>query len=551
MITVPHPYTGVNAKADPERVHAEGNYQKSRKALEHRLLLMDIKSSSFYHKMKTFVCPVLPDGRARRPDFEQPDYNEIYGLVARHWETTPGSDAQDMELSFNEVELLLSHAIAPSGGPGLTEERAKAIAEWLLPDISEIPIDESLFDTLPEDPNFRRWLDERASEYQVRRLQPGVLGHTPRLEDLEQATQMIRDAIHTGRSQLSARTFVEIMAMEFDPNDTILGDNFWSRGQMLALLGPGGVGKSRLALQMAVCVVGGLTFLGMTTRGRGLRWLFLQTENSNRRLKRELHSMIRLLAPGDVSRFNRQVVFHSLENELDGVVMLSNPEAVTRVSRLIQDTRADVIVIDPLRDFGVGNLDKDDGMIATLHTLSRICRRGDPRRSLLVIHHARTGREAAASAVGFDKASFGRNSKALYGYVRGQLNVAPAVPDNSKLIIACGKSNDGPHFQPFAVKLNERLVYEIDPDFDVEAWEEAMQRRTGRPVAITSEQVIDLCRDRPLSKTELVTKICELADCSKKTADRAFDRANSKLDFDPQTKLYKVRETKLQPPASL
>ena len=95
------------------------------------------------------------------------------------------------------------------------------------------------------------------------------------------------------KSRLTIRKPSEILAMEFDDSDRILGDRLLAKGQSMTILGAGGIGKSRLALQLATACLTGKRFLGLETRGEGLRWLFIQGENSNLRLKQDLEAVYR------------------------------------------------------------------------------------------------------------------------------------------------------------------------------------------------------------------------------------------------------------------
>jgi hypothetical protein len=51
----------------------------------------------------------------------------------------------------------------------------------------------------------------------------------------------------------------------------------------------------------------------------------------------------------------------------------------------------------------------------------------------------------------------------LAGWERSQINIAPGSPDsNDKLVVACGKNNDGKEFPMFAAELNKRtMIYEV------------------------------------------------------------------------------------------
>src|SRR5262245_18229235 len=90
------------------------------------------------------------------------------------------------------------------------------------------------------------------------------------------------------RSPLTIRTIGEILDMRFDDRDLVLSNGYLAVGERTAMCGMGGVGKSRLIMQLALCCRTERDFLGWQTQAPKLRWLFLQTENSNRRLKFDL-----------------------------------------------------------------------------------------------------------------------------------------------------------------------------------------------------------------------------------------------------------------------
>src|SRR5437879_773516 len=85
------------------------------------------------------------------------------------------------------------------------------------------------------------------------------------------------------RSRLTLRKPSDFLAMQFDDSDIILGDRLLAAGQSLVIAGAGGMGKSRLLFQLAASVTARRKFLAFDTGGDLLRWLILQTENSNRR----------------------------------------------------------------------------------------------------------------------------------------------------------------------------------------------------------------------------------------------------------------------------
>lgn len=301
------------------------------------------------------------------------------------------------------------------------------------------------------------------------------------------------DSTTSKRQPLTVRTINEICSMTFDDADLILPNGYLARGERTAICGMGGVGKSRLIMQLALCCRTGRDFLGWETRGRELRWLFLQTENSNRRLKFDLERMLAAFSPAEKEAINAGVFFHTLESDDDGFLMLDT-ENTGRIADAIAATNADVVVFDPLRDFGSDDLNADRCMTETLREISRITKRGNPKRVPLIIHHAGTGKAGIQKTTGFDRSSFGRNSKVLFSWVRAQLNVAPAMPDdNGTIIIASGKCSNSKEFEPFAARLNEAtMLYERDENFDLDAWKQSVESPRGDAAKPTLEMVLEL-----------------------------------------------------------
>ena len=84
--------------------------------------------------------------------------------------------------------------------------------------------------------------------------------------------------------------------------------------------------------------------------------------------------------------------------------------------------------------------------------------------------------------MGFERASFGRNSKVLLSWTRAQINLAPYEADNNEvLVVASGKSNNAEEFEPFGIRLDsETMTYERDDSVDLEAWKERIGADTRK-----------------------------------------------------------------------
>jgi len=334
-------------------------------------------------------------------------------------------------------------------------------------------------------------------------------------------------------------TLDALMAHEPNPADEIWAGGMLSANERTAIVGSPGVGKSRLALQAALCTILGRPFLGWETRAPGAKWLFLQTENSGRRLKHDLLMMCQGLSAAERREVNG--CLHILNvDALDWGSICMAPEHPDRerIAATIAAINPAVVGIDPLRDAGRGDPNKDDAMTETCAGISEVVRAGNPRRVPLVIHHGRTGSMEAAKVFGDDAASFARNSKVLYGWLRSQINVAAAGVDHPGIVIfGCGKCSNGPQWGAFAARLDDQtMTYRrLEPDeFDVDEWAEAMggKPRKAARQRLTPQQVAEVLRKAGgelrggiHSPDGLVARVRRAYDVSRDEAATAVERA--------------------------
>ncbi|HEY5504341.1 MAG TPA: AAA family ATPase, partial [Sedimentisphaerales bacterium] len=366
-------------------------------------------------------------------------------------------------------------------------------------------------------------------------------------ELVDKTPQRTPDTVNS--TGLTFRTPDEILAMQFDDSDRILGDRLLATGQSLVIAGAGGIGKSRLLLQMACACRGGLPFIGFETRGQDLKWLILQAENSNRRLKDDLAALRLWIGPEHWPQVNAGLSIHTLETDCDGFLSLDNEQAQARIRETIARFKPDVVCFDSLYNFAAGDLNTDRDMAETLLAISRLTKAGNPERAIVVLHHALTGRAGAARAVGYDRASFGRNSKVLHSWCRAMVNIAPGSPDsNEVLVVTCGKMSNGKEFSRFGVCLNpDAMIYNVDEAFDLTAWQAAVTgKRTEQDLspARVAEIVAELCKTSGApQKPAIVKALREETDCATSGAYKAIDRAEraKKIHYTKTTKTYVTR----------
>lgn len=312
----------------------------------------------------------------------------------------------------------------------------------------------------------------------------------------------------------------QILEYVEDPADNWLGDRLLFRGcGGLVILGEGGLGKSRLVTQLAFCAVLGLPFLGIETRMRRKRWLFIQSENGPSRLKADYQAMIAAFVStdGDKEDIRNGIRTITLEGEDDGFQIFSDPKNVLRIEKGIADFLPDAVVIDPLYDKWGEDLNGDAAMRDALGCIRRTIRRGCPDRVPVILHHALAGRMGAAKAIGYDRGAFARNSKVIQMWARAQINLFrdpshPDTEDGDWLVVACGKVSDGRPFSTFGSRLcPQSHVYVNNPAFDIRECSDALSKLVKPAGNLTRQvalgEVAALLDNGPLTHNQLVKAI--------------------------------------------
>jgi hypothetical protein len=358
------------------------------------------------------------------------------------------------------------------------------------------------------------------------------------------AAHVVRCLSELDKEQKPPRRFTirrpsEVLGMTFDDSDCIVGDHVIAKFQCTTILGAGGLGKSRFILQLAASCLSGLSFPGLVTNGLGMRWLILQGENSNRRLHADFKAL-RNWAGDRWPLIDEGLLIHTVETDDDGFLTLSSADTVSAIADAIGEHEPDLIVFDPLKDFAIGDLNTDRDMAESCRAISQLSRKGNPGRAIVVLHHALTGKAAAGRAVGYERSSFGRNSKLLQAWTRAQVNVAPGSGEsNDLLVISSGKCSNGREFAPYAVRLNpQTMLYELVPDFDFAAWE-ADTAGKAVTVELTNDRVASLCVGA-MTKKSLVAAIMEETGVGRTKAYAAVEKAekSKRIHLHPVTKTY-------------
>ena len=110
---------------------------------------------------------------------------------------------------------------------------------------------------------------------------------------------------------------------------------YLTRGELTALIGQGGLGKSRLALFLAVSHILGRDWCGLQTAGGPCTWLMLGNENGIGRVKTDLSGM--MLDLGETERAAVEEHLRVLAVDGDSDLCLSDLRAFGRLQRTIAE----------------------------------------------------------------------------------------------------------------------------------------------------------------------------------------------------------------------
>lgn len=319
---------------------------------------------------------------------------------------------------------------------------------------------------------------------------------------LEQIRTQAGDAQGTeGVRPFSTRTWGEIARMALPPPVWFLGKCFalgHGRVRLHVIFGQGGLGKSRIGMNIARNQVLGLPFGGLATGEKPLRHLFMGTENGLHRLQYDVRKMSAGLSPDQLALLSDHIFLATLENADDPYVTLADHANVERWQVTVQDRYPDVLWVDPWGDVQAGDANAETDARCTISELTKILGAVNRNAAIVVLAHARTGVRNIMEAVGYDGANFGKGSKALYSCARCVFNLAPGTEDeNPPVVVACPKNNDGAKPSPFALEMDTTsMTYGEMPEFDVEEWIQEIRdrasgkRKKGRQERLTEDEAV-------------------------------------------------------------
>ena len=266
------------------------------------------------------------------------------------------------------------------------------------------------------------------------------------------------------------------------PPKTYVLEPLVAAGEMCAVVGPPGCGKSRLVLSMLAAAVAGEKSFGTLPIPSGFgdgRFLIVSgNENGRHRLTSDLEELCAAY-PSAKEELPRRFRFHKVEGGDKPFDFAAWGDVLEEV-REMGDCLG--VVLDTLSDATPPgeSLNDDATMKALCVHLRDTLKQVAPRAFLMLLHHARGGREQMARAVDpFEAGECGRNSKLLAGTCRAVLNVVP-LDGEGGVVCQIGKLNDAKKPPAFAMRKVPGAGYAPVEDFNLEQWlEQTVGKRNG------------------------------------------------------------------------
>lgn len=316
----------------------------------------------------------------------------------------------------------------------------------------------------------------------------------------------------------------QFLDWEEPPGSHFLLPAYISRGELTTIIGPGGLGKSRLGgLWFPICQITGREWCGLKTGGDPQKWLYLGDENSLSRLKTDLTKILGNFNSDERERIDQLLRIQAICDGDDADLNLGDPITRARVAATVAQEAPGGVIFDPLGNFAPDDISKPHHMKEAVRLIMSTVRKGAPDAARVLLHHSRTGRTNIIQGVGWDAANYATGGKTLYASARCQINLMPgSKDDDTRLVMSCGKANNCERFVTRGLIFNpENFTYNLDSDFDVDAWTADVEgrARSGQSLC-TLQDLVSAVADGYRKTKDLVEHLMEVCAVSKRTVQR-------------------------------
>jgi len=269
----------------------------------------------------------------------------------------------------------------------------------------------------------------------------------------------------------------------------LVGDNHILRGEVFVIGGEAGIGKSRLAVSLAIAGATGQDWLGLKVH-RQFRTLILQNENGRFRLMQDfkeidvdgLDSWIRISEPPP---FGMDFGSEPFREEL---------------KRIVMDFQPDVILLDPWNAAAKDDRQKD--YQGTFDAVRSILPLGANRPAFGIVAHTRKPGTNEKRTGGTSMMHLLAGSYLLASIPRCIWVLVPASQDETdEVIIICNPKNSNGKNSPRTAWLRRNGAFVAVSDFDWEDFDKPADQR--RPISTEDIEAV-LKRSSPIPRSQAV-----------------------------------------------
>jgi hypothetical protein len=338
----------------------------------------------------------------------------------------------------------------------------------------------------------------------------GELSECQRLNGLIQTA--LTDHAKSDEDRFPSIRYLDLVNYTVPEGHIIAGHGWLRRGGGCLLTGGTSLGKSILAEQIAVSVASGLPILGCLKVPAPARVLYIQAENDEETLQRDILSIVKFLK-ADTALVQENLSIHH-------VYGLQGSSLDAWVENQIIKQSIDLFILDPYQNFIPAGMNINDAstFLAFNFNLNRIIKQHNCA-FLLVTHtpkpHDReqwTARESVYMAVG---------SQAIAAWARTSAEITGYQDDDTKYRLRFGKNAERNGLDNGTGGLVRDLMIQHSPSIHEPYWTVPSDQSEPNKSSEMGKKIIMMANEHP---SYSYAKIAEEIKCSKSVVGKWYPR---------------------------
>ena len=331
------------------------------------------------------------------------------------------------------------------------------------------------------------------------------------LEECKRINELIRTKIDTHFTttkeddRFPAWRYDDLVAYKVPEGHIIAGKGWLRRGCGCLLTGGTSLGKSVLAEQIAVSVASGVPILGCIGVPSAMRVTYLQAENDEETLQRDIVSIVKYIK-ADPVLVQQNLAIHHLYG-------LSGTALDSWIEREIVKQKTDLLMLDPYQDFipSGANINDAGTFLTFIFNINRIIKEHNCA-FLLVTHTPKpqdrehwTARESVYMAVG---------SQAIAAWARTSAEITGFKDDDTKYRLRFGKNaeRNGIATPDGGSGLVRDLMIQHSQSIHEPYWQISESQEEPSSVSEKAKKIMEMAIQNP---SYSYSKIAEELHCSK------------------------------------